>query len=255
MKQKVTCLICDDEYLSRKNIKAALSLWRNWEVLSEAESAKGLLDSLDEFRPDVIFLDIRMPGKTGIDVSAEILSKDSPPEIIFITAFDKYAIQAFELYALDYLLKPFDKQRFAQSIHRAEKALTHKRINGGDHETVRPGRRYLKRLFIPSISKIQLVDIDDVYGFVASGNYVDVLLKDAKLLHRSSISQLEKNLDPRLFIRCHRSCIVRMDRIRDLQFLGDIKYEIVLSNGDKVKMSKTYRDSIMQALELDAWVY
>lgn len=253
MSTEIRCIICDDELLSRQNIRAALAAWPNWKVVDELDSASSLVASIEKCSPAVIFLDIRMPGKTGIDVSSEIVSRSDPPDIIFITAFDQYAIQAFELYALDYLLKPFDEQRFAQSIKRAEKAINAKCDGDRRIESSEPCPRYLKRLFIPSISRIQLVDIEEVYAFVGNGNYVDVVTKEEKLLHRTTITELESNLNPSVFRRCHRSCIVRIDRIRDLRFLGDTKYEIVLDNGRRIKMSRTYRNSVIQALEKGSW--
>jgi DNA-binding LytR/AlgR family response regulator len=207
---------------------------------------------IDRWQPDIIFLDIRMPGKNGIDVTLDILTRENPPEIIFITDFDQYAIQAFELYALDYILKPFDEQRFAQSIQRAEKAVGLKINRDPQASGATNERRYLSRVFVPSISRIEIVDVSEVYAFIANGNYVDVLLEQAKLLHRTSMSNLQQNLNPDLFIRSHRSSIVRIDKIRDLVFLGDAKYEIVLSNNIKVKMSNAYKDSVMAALEKGA---
>jgi two-component system, LytTR family, response regulator len=196
-------------------------------------------------------MDIRMPGRSGIDAIRDIVLRTDPPEVIFITAFDQYAIQAFELYALDYILKPFDEQRFAQSIARAEKAVEVNRslqVPAGSDS-----RRYLTRLFLSSISKIEIVDVSGVFAFVANGNYVEILLERTKLLHRSSLNYLEQNLNPAMFVRCHRSSIARIDKIRDLVWLGDTKYEVVLANNAKVRMSSTYKDAVMAALEKGSW--
>ena len=251
MDRMIRCIVCDDEYLGRQNIKQALSSFSGWELVAELESGTGLPAVIHRCRPDIVFLDIRMPGRSGIDVMRDILSQANPPEIIFITAFDQYAIQAFELYALDYVLKPFDEQRFAQAIARAERAVERNRtlqVPGAPDS-----RRYLTRLFLSSVSKIEIVDVSGVYAFVANGNYVEVLLERTKLLHRSSLNYLEQNLNPAMFVRCHRSSIARVDRIRDLVCLGDARYEIVLDNNTKVKMSSTYRDAVMAALEKGSW--
>ena len=251
MNRKVRCIVCDDEYLGRQNIKQALLSFPDWELVAELESGSGLPAIIDRWQPDIIFLDIKMPGRSGIDVMRDIVLQPNPPEIIFITAFDQYAIQAFELYALDYILKPFDEQRFAQSIARAEQAVEVNRrlqVPGGPDS-----RRYLTRLFLSSVSKIEIVDVSGVYAFVANGNYVDVLLERTKLLHRSSLNYLEQNLNPAMFVRCHRSSIARIDKIRDLVCLGDARYEIVLDNSTKVRMSGTYKDAVMAALEKGSW--
>ena len=251
MNRTIRCIVCDDEYLGRQNIRQALLSFPEWEVVAELESGNGLPAMIVRWQPDVIFLDIRMPGRSGIDIMRDIVSQANPPEIVFITAFDQYAIQAFELYALDYILKPFDEQRFAQSIHRATKTVELNRSLQGSEAAA--GRRYLTRLFISSISRIEIVDLSGVYAFVANGNYVDILLERTKRLHRSSLSYLEQNLDPAMFVRCHRSSIARIDKIRDLVCLGDTRYEIVLGNNARVRMSSTYKDAVMAALEKGSW--
>jgi two-component system LytT family response regulator len=226
MTRTIRCIVCDDEYLGRQNIRQALSSFPAWDIVAELESGAGLPAIIARWQPDIVFLDIRMPGRSGIDVMRDIVSQAHSPEIIFVTAFDQYAIQAFELYALDYILKPFDEQRFAQSIDRAE---------------------------ISSISKIEIIDVSGVYAFVANGNYVDILLERSKRLHRSSLNYLEQNLDPAMFVRCHRSCIARIDKIRDLVSLGDTRYEVVFDNNARVRMSGTYRDGVMAAIEKSSW--
>jgi two-component system, LytTR family, response regulator len=225
MDRPIRCIVCDDEYLGRQNIKQALSSFPGWELVAELDSGNGLPAVLDRWHPDIIFMDIRMPGRSGIDAIRDIVLRTDPPEVIFITAFDQYAIQAFELYALDYILKPFDEQRLAQSIARAEKAVeVNRRLQvpaGSD------SRRYLTRLSLSSISKIELVDV--------------------------SLNYFEQNLNPAMFVRCHRSSIARIDKIRDLVCLGDTKYEVVLANNAKVRMSSTYKDAVMAALEKGSW--
>ena len=250
MDRTIRCIVCDDEYLGRQNIKQALLSFPDWEIVAELESGNGLPAMIGRSRPDIIFLDIRMPGRSGIDLMREIVSQAHPPEIIFVTAFDQYAIQAFELYALDYILKPFDEQRFAQSIDRARKAVELQRSLPGSEAA--EDRRYLTRLFISSISKIEIVDVSGVYAFVANGNYVDILLERTTRLHRSSLGYLEQNLNPAMFVRCHRSSIARIDKITDLVCLGD-RYEVVLGNGARLKMSSTYKDAVMAALERGSW--
>ena len=251
MDRKIRCIVCDDEYLGRQNIRQALSSFPEWEIVAELESGTGLPALIERWQPDVVFLDIRMPGKSGIDIMRDLASQVRPPECIFITAFDQYAIHAFELYALDYILKPFDEQRFAQAIERAGRTIERNRILSRVETT--EDRRYLTRLFIVSMSKVEVVDVSGVYAFVANGNYVDILLERTKRLHRSSLSYLEQNLNPAVFVRCHRSSIARVDKIRDLVCLGEMRYEVVLENNAKVRMSSTYRDSVMAALEKGSW--
>jgi two-component system LytT family response regulator len=251
MNRKIRCIVCDDEYLGRQNIRQALLSFPEWEIVAELESGNGLPAMIGRWQPDIIFLDIRMPGRSGIDVMRDIVSQANPPGIIFVTAFDQYAIQAFELYALDYILKPFDEQRFAQSIDRARRTVE---LNLSlQRSDTAEGRRYLTRLFIASISRVEIVDVSGVYAFVANGNYVDIVLERTKRLHRSSLNYLEQNLNPAMFVRCHRSSIARIDRIRDLVCLGDTKYEVVLANNAKIRMSSMYKDAVMAALERGSW--
>ena len=251
MDRKIRCIVCDDEYLGRQNIRQALSSFPEWEIVGELDSGTGLAALIERAQPDVIFLDIRMPGESGIDIMRDLVARAKPPEIIFITAFDQFAIHAFEVYALDYILKPFDEQRFAQAIERAGRAIERNLILQRAETT--EDRRHLTRLFIASMSKVEVVDVSAVYAFVANGNYVDILLERTKRLHRSSLNYLEQNLNPAIFVRCHRSSIARVDKIRDLVCLGEMRYEVVLENNTKVRMSSTYRDSVMAALERGSW--
>lgn len=235
----ISCIVCDDEMLARQGLVDLIERRSGWKIAGQAENSGQLLRQLNETCVDVIFLDINMPGISGIEIARTIKEKYPATEIVFITAFDAYAIRAFELYALDYILKPYSENRIYESLIRAESVFHGKSNKTG---------LWLQRLFIPSITKITLVDLDDVLGFESNGNYVDVILHNKVILHRASMNYLEENLDPAVFSRCHRSCIVRHDAIKVIHSEGNNKYSIVLDNNKSIKMSMTYKDKLMNIL-------
>lgn len=247
MTRDITCIVCDDEFLGRKNIVNALSGASDWTVIAELEDGEELLELIQTHRPDVVFLDIHMPGASGIELMSQISQLASRPEIIFVTAFDQYAIQAFGLYALDYILKPFDERRFVLAVKRAEVELSRK-SNGEDFAPLGSKKPYLKRIFVPSTAKLNVYEVEEIFGCVANGNYANVILKDRTVLHRVSMTYLEDHLDPADFMRVHRSSIVSVDQIKSVEHVGGARYELTLKNMFKVPLSKSKKPDVIKRL-------
>ena len=193
-----------------------------------------------------------MPKRNGISATVGLRKLTNPPLVVFTSAYSEYALQAFELYALDYLLKPFSDERFIQTVTRLNNiagkvdlapAISLHPVNSTPHKD------YLKVLIIRSIGMIQIVDLNDVIWFRGCGNYVEVMLDDEKYLHRVPMNFLQENLDPNVFVRCHRSAIVRLSAIKDIKSQDDNRLSLGLKNGDTLQLSQTYKYNIIEQLE------
>lgn len=248
-------LIVDDEDWARSNIKAALSPFQNWQVVAEWEEAGDLSALMREQRLDVVFLDIHMPGKNGLALAREWMTLAHCPLIVFVTAFDEHAVQAFELAAMDYLLKPFSDTRFRQCLQRVEQALHERSYTqiqqawlSQSHALTSQRQDYLQQLVIRSVGSIRLVAMEQVHWFAASGNYVAVHHSEGVHLHRVTLNYLEQRLDPDVFCRVHRSAIVKVSEVREVQTLADDRYQLLLSNHDVVNISETYKSVLFARL-------
>ncbi|GAA6136713.1 LytTR family DNA-binding domain-containing protein [Arenicella sp. 4NH20-0111] len=249
--KKYTAVIVDDEALARANIRAALSQFPNWEVASELGSGEQLTQVISSLKPDVIFLDIRIPKENGIEIAERLNRENVESLIIFVTAYDDYAVEAFELFALDYLLKPFDDNRMKQTLERAEERLNNppaalqlselKQHISGDKSTI-------DKLIIRSVGSLRIVPLEDIFWLGSSGNYVEVHHRHGMHLHRVNLSYLESKLDPDVFCRTHRSAIVRLSEAREFKALPDDKYCLILTDGTTVKVSKSHKDELLDKL-------
>ena len=249
----VTVLIVDDEYLARANLAVALEENCDWQVVGECARGDGVMQSVEQLKPQVIFLDIRMPGLDGLAVSAQLMSLEDPPVLVFVTAFDQHAVEAFELCALDYLLKPFDDDRLLQTIKRVEKILEsdEKPVAMGQWQQLNDAKQqYLTQMAVRSVGKVQLVDVKDIIWMGSAGNYVELHLTQSCILHRVSLSYLEKHLDPEVFIRIHRTSIIRVAQVVEFLTLPDSSYAVMLKNGDKVSLSQRYKAGFLRRLDL-----
>ena len=245
-----TVIIVDDEPLARINLRKLIEKFTDWKIILELDSGHELEKYTEELSPNLIFLDIKMPKRDGISAAAGLLSVENPPLVVFVSAYSDYALQTFELCALDYLLKPFSDERFKQTVDRlnnlSEKWDTIKKIHESQIESI---KQYIKVLIIRSVGIIQIVDLKDVIWFKGCGNYVEVILGNEQYLHRVSISFLEDNLDPTEFIRCHRSAIVRLSSIKEIKAIDETRSMLVLKNGDTAKLSQTYKEAILKQIE------
>jgi len=250
---KIKALIVDDEALARVNIREALEPHKKWQVVGELNSGKELFVMIKQTKPAVIFLDIQMPGTNGMGLATQLMNEDYCPQIIFVTAFDEYAVNAFELCAFDYLLKPFDDERFNKTIQRLESYFQ----QPNDQISIQQWQKKqinsvqsLDKILIRSIGSIRIIAIEDVYSFHSSGNYVEVHHLEGIHLHRISLSFLETKLDPEGFCRVHRSAIVKLSEVKEVKVLDDNSHQLILSNNSVVKISAAYKPRFFDRLGL-----
>lgn len=243
-------LIADDQALMRGGFRMILDAEDDIEVVGECGDGLAAIDAIAALQPDLVFLDISMPEADGFEVVAAV-GPDSMPATIFVTAYDQYAVRAFEIHALDYLLKPVEPERIRTALARARAQLSARpddlaaRIAAVLGELGSgPARRHVRRLPIKKSGRVILVDIDEILRFEATGNYIEVHTRERMHLLRETLTGLEARLDPDGFVRVSRSCIVNARHIRELQpqFSGD--FVLVLTDDSEVQGSRRYRDGI-----------
>jgi two-component system LytT family response regulator len=235
---KLRVLIVDDEPLARSNICALLRGDADVDVLGECGLGEQAIREIRRRRPDLVFLDVQMPECDGFDV-LEMLGNELPPAVVFVTAYDQYALRAFEAGALDYLLKPFDKPRFEKAMRRAKERIAH------HADPPRP----LEQFVIKSAGRVQFVKIGGI-DWIEAADYYSCLHVGAKsYLLRRSLNELEQELDPASFCRTHRSAIVRLARVRELALSSKGDYEVVLEGDERVPLSRRYRRQLQDKLD------
>jgi two-component system LytT family response regulator len=249
----IRVLLVDDEPLAREMIREMLKDDSNAEVVAECINGREAIEAIQEHNPDLIFLDVQMPEIGGFEV-LEALKSVHMPHVIFVTAYDQYAVRAFEVHALDYLLKPFDRERFESAWRRASEHILATRNGAMDQrilailEELKAGSKYLERLVIKSGGRVFFLDTDDIDWIEAEGNYVSVHTGKKSHLLRETISSLEAQLDPKKFLRIHRSSIVKIDRIKELQPWFHGEYRVILLDGTQLTLSRNYRENLQEAL-------
>jgi two-component system LytT family response regulator len=249
----IRVLIVDDEPLARGVLREMLQSDPEVAIVGECANGKEAVQALQESAPDLLFLDIQMPEMGGFEV-LDALQGRPIPHLVFVTAYDQYAVRAFEVHALDYILKPFDRERFEASWQRAKAQVLRERNGGVEQrilsllEDLKAGTKYLERLVIKSSGRIYFLETNDIDWIQAEGNYVSVHAGKKAHLLRETISSLESQLDPKKFLRIHRSAIVRIDRIKELQPWFHGEYHIVLQDGTELTLSRNYRDRLQEAL-------
>lgn len=234
---KVRVLVVDDEALARSNLTVLLRRDPEIEIIGECSSGAEALTTIRSQRPDLVFLDVQMPECDGFDV-LELLGRDLPPAIVFVTAYDQYALRAFEAGALDYLLKPFDNPRFERALARAKDRLAR-----GSAPNPAP-----ERIVIKSAGQIIFLKVSDIDWIEAADYYVCLHVGTKTHLLRRTMSDLEQELDPRMFCRIHRSAIVNLDRVHSLKLNEDGDHDVVLENGTTLRLSRTYRKALQSRL-------
>jgi len=250
---KIRTLIVDDEPLARQRLRRLLEADPDITLLGESGDGQQALADLRNLRPDLVFLDVQMPVLDGFGV-LQALAGSSLPVVIFVTAHDRYALKAFEVHALDYLLKPFDKARFGSALEHAKTQVRQGTAAALDErlqellQTVQARRPGPERLIVRSAGRIFFVRIEDIDWIEAAGNYVCLHVGKEEHLLRESLTALEKKLDPARFVRIHRSTIVNLERVRELQpvFHGD--YVLILQDGRELAVSRGFRDRLGETL-------
>jgi two-component system, LytTR family, response regulator len=234
---RIRAVVVDDEPLARSNIVVLLRLDPEIETVSECGSGMEALAEIRSSKPDLVFLDVQMPEFDGFDV-LEMLGGDLPPAVVLVTAYDHYALRAFEAGALDYMLKPFDNARFERALGRAKERIKHGKTQP----------RKVERLAIKSAGQVSFLKISEIDWIEAADYYACLHVGSKAHLLRRSMGELEQELDTSVFCRIHRSTIVNLDRVRGLKLTEDGEYEVLLGAGTRLRMSRRYRKELQARL-------
>ena len=251
MSQKIRTLVADDEPIARARVVALLRGEADIELVRECATGEEARAAIEQEQLDLLFLDVQMPEITGIDL-ARTIQTHGEPAVVFVTAYDQYALRAFEVHALDYLLKPFSSDRFRAALGHAREHLAKRRSSPAAPDTAAApseataGRR--NRLMVKSGGRIHFVRTADLDWCEASGNYVRMHVAQQEYLVRDTMAHLESQLDPQQFMRIHRSTIVNVDRIQEMQSSFNGEYVVLLRNGTRLTLSRGYRDAIQARL-------
>ena len=253
---KIRVLIVDDEAHARARLRQSLKGEADFEIIGECANGREALEAIRRDRPDLVFLDIQMPRLTGFDVCAQLSDEGAPlPFIIFCTAYDQYALKAFEVHAIDYLLKPFDRERFKESLAHARAQLQRAQPASADPrltellDALRLGAKQDDRLVFKENGRVIFVRVNAIDWLEADGNYVRIHCGTESHYVRETLAGLEAQLPADKFMRISRSAIVNLDRIKEFQplFYGD--YAVILQTGAKLTLSRNYRDRLDKLLD------
>ena len=279
-RKPIRVLLVDDEPLARQRVEDLLRAEEGVEIVASVDNGTAAIDAVRALHPDLVFLDVQMPGKTGLDVVREI-GADEMPATIFVTAYDRYALQAFDLAAVDYLVKPFDDERFEQAFRRARRHVELEEmgelrerllavLDGGSRApaaapapgagdgaaaaasspapTARGGSPYLERIAVEMRGKVRVVPVSQIEYITASGPYVELHTSERAYLIREAIHTLEERLDPDRFLRIHRSIIVRVDLIDTFHRGAGGDYEVQLKSGARLRVSRSRCEELERRL-------
>jgi len=246
-------VVADDEPLARERLRMLLNSEPWLELVAECQNGIEAIDAIQGLAPDLVFLDVQMPGATGFEVIEAVGAENMPP-VVFVTAYDQYALKAFDVRALDYLLKPFDRERFQQALSRARQRVG----NSGPGELERrllalmqdlkqtPHR--VDRFVVKSGGRVYFVRAEEIDWIESAGNYVKLHVGGETHLLRETMTAIEAQLDPEAFFRIHRCHIVNIERVRELQPSFNGEYVVFLKNGARLTLSRGYRDKFQQRL-------
>ena len=251
----VRAVVVDDEALGRRGIVSRLTKFPDVEVVAECASGRAAIEAVERLKPDLLFLDVQMPGFDGFDVVGA-LSDRTRPHVVFVTAHDRYAVKAFEVHALDYLLKPVDDVRFAETLRHALDAIARKRdgeigkrvaemvdeihLRGGERRSRPSPDRYVVR----TGGKLTFVRHAEIDWIAAEGDYIRLHSGPKSWLVRETMAAAEKSLGSKRFLRIHRSAIVNIDRIQELRSLENGDYSVHLRDGQELRLSRTFREAV-----------
>lgn len=237
-------IIVDDEAAGRKLIKEYLEEFEDLILLGEANNGVDAVKIINEFKPDLVFLDVQMPGMTGFDVLKHL---EELPHIIFSTAYDQYALKAFEVHAVDYLLKPYTKERFKVAVERLSKSKETNKARPLAESLLIETSKYPERILVQKQNKLVTIAVEDVIRVEAYGDYSKLITKDDTFLSNYGISTLENKLNETLFIRVHRSSIINLNKVKELNKYTK-SYDVTMKNGDVVRVSRGYMDNIKKLM-------
>lgn len=272
MNEKIRTVVVDDEPLARRGLLVRLAQFEQIEVIGECVNGRDAVEVIERDQPDLVFLDIQMPGLNGFDVLRQVSQNNAPmPVVVFVTAYDQYAIRAFEVRALDYLLKPVDEERLTQTLTRISDALNEQRekaqqnklvdlvaeMTGEDCEDIlrrlAEGQEiapdnYPEHIAIKESGEITRVAINAIEWVDAAGDYMCIHASNETHILRRTMKELEKELNPKYFQRIHRSAIVNLNQVEKLCSRQNGEYHLVLHNGEELKVSRSYKDKIKQLI-------
>ncbi len=236
-------MIADDEAPARRKLARFLNEHEDVQIVAEASNGIDALDLISMTKPQLVFLDINMPDLDGLGVAETLVRSEKPPSIVFVTAFDQYAVQAFEVSALDYLLKPYDRDRFEQALQRARRSIPFAPDSGKLADTlaqIRNEERFVRRLLVPNDGRSFFLATREITRFESEGNNVSVNSPRGTFSLRATLDSLEARLDPQIFARVHRSHLVNIDEIAEIHpwFHGD--YKILMRDGTEIGWSRRY---------------
>ncbi len=247
--ESISVVIVDDEEPARSRLRQLLKDQRDFRIVEECANGRQAVASIQKHRPDVAFLDVQMPRMTGFDI-CHALAPDELPVVVFVTAYDQFALQAFEVHAVDYLLKPFDRERFHNCLQHIRTQVQRGREQPASSDLkallaeIRGKDKQLERIAVKNEGRVVFVRVDEIDWIEADGNYVHLHAGTTKHFLRETLTALETQLPEQRFMRISRSTIVNVDRIKELQslFYGD--FAVILNNGEKLTLSRTYRDRV-----------
>lgn len=250
---KIRAMVVDDEAMARERVIGMLRQEADIELIGECSDGQQAVQAIAAQQPDLVFLDVQMPAVDGFGVIQQI-GPEKMPAVVFVSAYDEYALKAFEVHAMDYLLKPFSRERFQQTLQHARTHVERRRA--GDLgkrlmalvQDVKPEPQRLDRLVVKSGGRVFFLRTDDIIWIEAAGNYVRLHLAEDSHLFRETMNGIEARLDPRRFVRIHRSRIVNSDRIKELQPWFNGEYVVVLQNGTRLTLSRGYREKLQERL-------
>ena len=251
--QPTRVLIVDDEPLARERLRSLLSSRPGMEIAGECPDGASAVTVIQKLRPDLVFLDVQMPGGSGFEV-IEAIGPSRMPLVVFVTAYDRYALRAFDVHAIDYLLKPFDRERFEQALARAQQQL--ERRSNGELERrllelvqdLKTPQQRVERFVIKSGGRVFFVRADEIDWIEAAGNYAKLHVGAEAHLFRETMNTIESQLDPDLFFRIHRSHIVNIERVKELQPWFNGEYVVFLKSGARLTLSRGYREKLQERI-------
>lgn len=253
--KKIRTIVVDDEPLARLRIVNLLKKIDYVSIIGECKNGREALKSIKSYKPDLVFLDIQMPDLNGFDVLSQ--AQFNPiPFIIFVTAYDQYALKAFDVHAVDYLLKPFDDERFMTALQHAkqqldlkENAFLHKKMLRLLENYQHQQSDELSAIEIKEKGRSVIVNIEDIYSFETQGNYVKIYASKKSYLYRETLQNIENQVNPRIFLRIHRSLLLNTNYVQKVKYQGNNQFLFTLQNGQSLLSSRSYREDIVNYME------
>lgn len=251
---RIRTLIVDDEQLARERLLSLLRGDPDIEIIGECSTGKEAIAAIKAESPDLVFLDVQMPEGDGFEV-LESIDFHTMPIVVFVTAYDQYAIRAFDVHALDYLLKPFDQQRFEQALVRAKSEVVLRNNTNVNQkllsmlEHIESHKKNLDRILVKSSGKVFFLKFDEIDWVESAGNYVKMHVGSESHLLRETMSEMERKLGNEKFVRIHRTVIVNLDRIKELQPWFNGEYVVILNNGIKLTASRGYKKKLSEVFQ------